>query len=177
VKKVTILLEIISVVGAMAAVLWLFLDPGPEPFAASLLAIGAILGIAVQAQVKLSKATDESLEHRLNALREIKNVIDNIPKVSNYDLSDRLYSDTEYREQLTSRLVRLFGLRRELIPYLDSKLVDLIDNEFEPLFVIELGRYTFKDDMVHKLIDFIEKVIKLVQTVETKLTEEYRRRF
>ena len=176
-KKVTILLEIISVMGALAAVLWLFLDPGPEPFVASLLTIGAILGIAVQAQLKLSKATDESLEHRLNALREIKGVIDNIPKVSKYELSRRLYSDTEYRKQLTSRLVRLFGLRRELIPYLDLELVDLIDNALESLFIIELGRYTFKDDLVHKLLDFTEKVTKLVQTVETKLTEEYRSRF
>lgn len=176
-KKITILLEIISVAGALASILWLFLDPGPEPFAASIITLGVILGIAVRAQVKLSKATDESLEHRLHAIREIKGVVDNIPKISKYDLSAKLYNDSDYCKQLTSRLVRLFGLRRELIPYLAPELIDLIDNELAQLYVIELGTYTFNNDMVHKLIDFSEKVTSFVQTTEIKLTEEYRSRF
>jgi hypothetical protein len=177
VKKITILLEIISVAGALASILWLFLDPGPEPFAASLVTLGVILGIAVQAQIKLSKAIDESLEYRLNALREIISIVDNIPKVSIYDLSAKLYTDAEYCKQLASRLVRLFGLRRELIPYLEPEFINLIDNELAQLYVIELGTYTFKNDMVHKLIDFCEKVTKFVQTTEMKLTKEYRSRF
>jgi hypothetical protein len=54
-KKLTILVEIVSTIGAFASILWLFLDPGPEPFAASLVALFVILGIGVRAQMQLAK--------------------------------------------------------------------------------------------------------------------------
>jgi hypothetical protein len=53
--KPEILLEIISAIGALGSIFWLYIDPGPEPLVASIGTLGIILGIAARAQIKLSK--------------------------------------------------------------------------------------------------------------------------
>ena len=52
------------------------------------------------------------------ALREIRSVVENIPpNLTTKELEEKLKSDPDFRNNLTNRLVRLFGLRNELIPY------------------------------------------------------------
>jgi hypothetical protein len=126
IKKATILVEVISTLGALASILWLFLDPGPEPFAASLVCLAVILGIGVQAQAKLAKIQDEALLERLNSIREVMQVTNDIPRTSADELFKRLDGDEEFRNSLPRRLVRLFGLRRELIPHIEPELIDLM---------------------------------------------------
>jgi hypothetical protein len=135
-----ILAEIISTLGALGSILWLFLAPGPEPFVASLVSLGVILGIGVQAQVKLAKALDESLSERLRTIQEIRKVTENIPRVTADELLKKLKTDDEFLISLTMRLARIFGLRRELIPTIEPELINLIDDEFEPLFNLEVGK-------------------------------------
>lgn len=175
--KSTFLVEVISTLGALASILWLFLDPGPEPFAASLVCLAVILGTGVQARAKLAKIQDEALSERLNSIREIMKVTDNIPRVSADELYLSLDNDEEFRKSLTSRLVRLFGLRRELIPYIEPEIIDLIDDEFEKFYTIGIGRYTFKNEKLHEFAIFAEKITKTVQGIEKKLTEEHRKQF
>jgi hypothetical protein len=175
-KKTTILVEVISTLGALASILWLFLDPGPEPFAASLVCLAAILGTAVQAQVKLAKIQDEALTERLNSIREIIRVVDNIPRVSADGLFRTLDNDKEFRNSLIHRLVRLFGLRRELIPYVEPELITMIDDEFEKFFVVRAGSYNFRDEKLQEFAIFSEKLSKTVREIEKQLIEEHRKR-
>ncbi len=176
IKKATILVEVISTLGALASILWLFLDPGPEPFAASLVCLAVILGIGVQAQAKLAKILDESLSERLHSIQEIKQVVDNIPRATVDELFKKLSNDEELRKSLTSRLVRLFGLRRELIPYLEPELINLIDDKFEQFYIIEVGKYTFRAEKIHEFAIFAVKIAEMVRVIEKKLTEEHRKR-
>jgi hypothetical protein len=85
-KKLTMLVEIISTIGAFASILWLFLDPGPEPFVASLAALVVILGIGIRAQVQLSKIQYESLSEKLLAIQEIMKVTTDIPRLTENQL-------------------------------------------------------------------------------------------
>lgn len=176
-KKVTILAEVVSIVAGLTSIFWLYFDPGLEPLVVCLGAFAAIVGIAVSAQNKLSKALDDSLTRRLRAVQEVKRIVDNIPRLSREELFERLSSDPQFRRGLTSRLVRLLGLRTELVPYIEPGIADLIDREFEPLFVVELGKYTFRDEKLDEFITFAERVVEIVHTTEAELTDEYRRRF
>ena len=176
-KKVTILVEIISTISAFASILWLFLAPGPEPFAASLVALTAILGIGVQAQVKLAKALDESLSERLLSIQEIRKVTDNIPRVTGDELFIKLQNDNEFLSSFTSRLLRIFGLRRELIPVIEPELINLIDDELEPLFNIGVGNYSLKNDKLKQFAMVAVKLAEMVRAIENKLTQEHRKRF
>lgn len=177
IKKATILVEIISTLGALASILWLFLDPGPEPFAASILCVSVILGIGVNAQLKLSRIQDSELIERLNAIKEFMQVIDDIPRLTTITLIDKLESDIVFSNSLTSRMVRLFGLRRECIPHVDPEIIDLIDNEFEQFYDIGVGSYVFKKDKLHEFALFAEKLTKKIREIENNLTIEHRKRF
>jgi len=176
-KKVTILVQIISTLGALATILWLFLAPGPEPFAASLVALTVILGIGVQAQVKLAKVLDESLSERLLSIQEIWKITNSIPRVSANELFMKLKNDNEFLTAFTHRFLRIFGLRRELIPVIEPELINLIDDELEPLFNIEVGRYFLKESKLKQFALVSIKLADMVRVIENKLTQEHRKCF
>ena len=117
-----------------------------------------------------------ALKNQFDALREIKSVLGNIPPGLNREaLIERLGNDDDFRNSLTGRMVRLFGLQNELIPFIAPEFLDLIDTQPTPLFVIENGRYTFRTDKVQSFAVFADEARLLVSSVETELTEEYRR--
>lgn len=90
----------------------------------------------------------ENRSDKLDAFREIKHVIANIPPgLNKKELETKLSSDDSFRKQLTNRLIRLFGLRIECIPFI------------EPEFVA-----------------FADKAKLLVTSMEDKLTNEYNER-
>jgi len=116
----------------------------------------------------------DHLEHELEAFRKIKSVVANIPPNLNKNrLFEKLKIDSGFRRRLTNRLFRLFGLRDELIPYIDSRFVDLIDNQLRPLFTIENGKDTFEEEKLEEFVSFTEKIITLTHTLEKELTQEY----
>jgi len=175
IKTNTFLVEVISTLGALVSILWLFLDPGPEPFAASIVCLGVILGAGVQARVKLAKIQDGALSERLNSIMEFMQVTGNIPRVSADELFQNLENDEELRKSLTSRLVRLFGLRKELIPYIEPELIKLIDDEFVNFYNIRIGTYIFKTEKLREFAIFSENISNTVQHIEKRLTEEHRK--
>ena len=175
-KKLTILVEIISTIGAFASILWLFLDPGPEPFAASLAALVVILGIGIRAQVQLSKIQDESLSERLLAIQEVMKVTTDIPRLTESQLLLKFKNDDEFLKSFTYRMLRIFGLRRELIPIMEPEIVSLIDEELEPLFDIEVGKYTLKEEKIKEFASVTIKLDKIVRRLEKELTKERRNR-
>ena len=73
-------------------------------------------------------------------------------------------------------MVRPFGLRRELVPHLDEKLVSLIDQRFSPLFRVETGTYELKPDAIEAFADCCEKLVIEIDSMETRLVKLYRRR-
>jgi hypothetical protein len=138
--------------------------------------------IAVYAGWRLSQKTYvrqlivDTLKNKFDALRAIKEVIGNIPPDLNKEgLIERLSQDMYFRNSLTSRMERLFGLRNELIPFITPEFVDLIDTQLEPLFEIENGSYTFRTDKIEAFALFAHNARSLVLYTETKLTNEYKK--
>ena len=118
----------------------------------------------------------DNIKNKFDAHREIKSVIGNIPPDLNKEgLIARLSYDEEFRNSLTNRLVRLFGLRNELIPFIAPELVELVDKQFEPLFRIENGRYIFRLERIQEFAGFADEVRLLISSIETKLIEEYKK--
>jgi hypothetical protein len=68
----------------------------------------------------------------------------------------------------------MFGLRNELIPFIETEFIDLIDNRLEPLFIIENGTYTFREEKIEEFANFAADARSLVVSIENKLTTEYR---
>lgn len=118
----------------------------------------------------------DTIKNKFDALREIKSVIENIPPDLNKEgLIERLSNDDNFLNSLTGRMVRLFGLRNELIPFIAPEFVDLIDIQLEPLFTIENGSYTFRPKKLQAFAMFADEARRLVSSIETKLTEEYKK--
>jgi hypothetical protein len=114
---------------------------------------------------------------KFESLREIKSVTSNIPPdLDETELGNKLTVDPDFLGKLSGRLVRLFGLRNELIPFIEPEIVELIDRQLQPLYKIENGSYTFKPDKISELATFAHKARLLVTAIEEKLMNEYRER-
>jgi hypothetical protein len=171
------LIQIISILGALASIFSLYLTPGPVPFGASIVAVGAIVAIGARAQSKLANVLDESLSERLRSIQEIRKVTINIPRVTADELLKKLKDDVSFLNSLEGRLARIFGLRRELTPIIEPELVSLIDDELEPLFNLEVGTCSLKRDKLKQFALVAVKLDERVRTIEIKLGKEYRKRF
>lgn len=116
----------------------------------------------------------DTLRERIEAFREIRGVIENIPpNLSSFELRDRLDGDNEFKNSLSGRMVRLFGLRTELIPYIDNKLTIFIDNNLKPLYVIENGKYDFRQEKIDEFSSAVIEFRRLSDLIETKLIADY----
>jgi hypothetical protein len=138
--------------------------------------IAAYIGWRLSQKTYVRQLLVDTLKKKFDALREIKSVMGNIPPDLNKEgLIERLRNDDDFRNSLTGRMVRLFGLRNELIPFIAPEFVDLINTQLEPLFTIESGRYTFRPEKLQAFAMFADKARLLVSSIETKLTEEYKK--
>ena len=138
--------------------------------------IAAYIGWRLSQKTYVRQLLVDTLKNKFDALREIKSIIGNIPPDLNKEgLIERLSNDDDFRNSLTGRMVRLFGLRNELIPFIAPEFVDLIDTKLEPLFTIENGRYTFRPEKLQEFAMLANEARLLVSSIETKLTEEYKK--
>ena len=138
--------------------------------------IAAYIGWRLSQKTYVRQLLVDSLKNKFDALREIKSVIGNIPPDLNKEgIIERLSNDDDFRKSLTGRMVRLFGLRNELIPFITPELVDLIDAQLEPLYIIENGIYSFRPDKLQEFAMFANEARLLVASIETKLTEEFKK--
>ena len=138
--------------------------------------IAAYIGWRLSQKTYVRQLLVDSLKNKFDALREIKSVIGNIPPDLNKEgLTERLSNDDNFRKSLTDRMVRLFGLRNELIPFIAPEFVDLIDTHLEPLYTIENGNYTFRPEKLQAFAMFADKTRLLVSSIETKLSEEHKK--
>lgn len=138
--------------------------------------IAAYIGWRLSQKTYVRQLLVDTLKNKFDALREIKSVIGNIPPDLNKEgLIERLSNDDDFRNSLTLRMVRLFGLRNELIPSISPEFVDLVDTQLAPLFIIENGRYTFRQEKIQAFATFADEARLLATSIETKLTEEYKK--
>ena len=107
--------------------------------------IGVWLGSKLSTRNERRRRHLELLEKRFEAFRQLKAVIDNIPREATADeLTARLKTEPELLNSLKHRLVRLFGLRIELVPWLDDKIASYIDQRLRSLFRAETGTCELK---------------------------------
>jgi len=138
--------------------------------------IAAYIGWRLSQKTYVRQLLVDSLKNKFDALREIKSVIGNIPPDLTKDgLIDRLSNDDDFQKSLTDRMVRLFGLRNELIPFITPEFVELIDSQLEPLYRIENGLYSFRPDKLQEFAIFADEAKLLVASIETELTEEFKK--
>ena len=138
--------------------------------------IAAYIGWRLSQKAYVRQLLVDNLKKEFDALREIKTVLRNIPPHLNKEgLFNRLSRDGDFQGQLTSRLVRLFGLRNELIPFIAPEFVELIDKKFEPLFTIENGEFNFRTERLLEFAGFADEVRLLVSSIEDKLTADYKK--
>jgi hypothetical protein len=146
------------------------------PYVVSL--FGVYLGWKLSRRSEARQRYVDNLKQKFAALSQIRAVIDDIPPgLDGSELFTKLDSDDDFCGTLVIRLTRLFGLRNELIPYIDSSFVQLIDQRFKPLFVIQTGTYTFRMEKKRELAAFLAEVSSLVPALEIKLTEDYEKEF
>lgn len=168
--------HILSTIIALASICWLFFKGGWEPFIASLLALLSVAGIGLVDQIRQPEAINEHLQRKLHVLGQIRAVVDNIPQgLEREEVLERLKTDPNLRTRLTGRLVRLFGLRNEFIPYLEPEFVELIDTQFQPFYVIQTGTYTFREEKLEEFVVFMEQLPPLVLSMEKRLMQEYKK--
>ena len=172
-----LVIQIIITLVAIVSILWLYSDPGFDSLMASLTSLMAVAGIGISDQIHRQKNYKEDLEQKFSALREVKTVLDRaLPNLDSSELLEKLKTDSDLCKNLTSSAVRLFGLRNELIPYIESDFVELIDSQLQPLYDIKLGTYTFKQEKVEQFVSLIQDLRKMVALNENKLRSEYEKR-
>ena len=166
--------HILLIIIAVASICWLFFKPSWEAFTVSLAALASVAGIGLLDQIRQPKAINEHLQQKFYALRKVKAVVDNIPRgLERDEVLERLKTDPNLLKELTSRLVRLFGLRNELIPYLEPEFVELIDTQLQPFYIIQTGSYTFREEKLEEFVVFMEQLPPLVLSMEKRLMQEY----
>ncbi len=117
----------------------------------------------------------DALERRFEALSEIMAVAENVPSPMSYDeLVAQLENDDGFRRNMSGRLVRLFGLRNELIGWLDPDIVDFIDDRLRPLYRSGVGKYDLQRDRVGEFATLALELPELVARTERKLLRERR---
>lgn len=172
-----LILRIIFTLAAIGSILWLYYEPGWESLTASLSAVATVAAIGVVEDIRRPKATNDHLQQKFFALREIKSVVGSIPPDLGYkQLLEKLKEDSDFRGTLTRRLVRLFGLRNELIPYIDPEFNQLIDTQFQALYIIRAGAYTFREDRMAEFARVAVRLRALTLSMERTLREEYDKR-
>jgi len=172
-----LIVQFIFALIAVVSIFWLRYEPGFEPLVASLVALATVTGIAIDEQIRRRKAANAHLQQKLFALREIKSIVGNVPPDLGYkQLLVKLMEDSDFRGSLTRRLVRLFGLRNELIPYIDPEFNQLIDTQFQALYIIRTGSYTFREDRMEEFARVAVELRELTLSTEKVLMAEYDRR-
>ena len=86
------------------------------------------LGWKLSRKSYIEQISLDYLRQRFDALRQIKSVVKDLwssPNISRQELLEKLNADPGYRKDLSERLIRLFGLRNELIPYIEPEFVNL----------------------------------------------------
>jgi hypothetical protein len=131
------------------------------------------LGWRLSASSQRAQRRLDRLNSRFSSLSQVMTVSDNVPPdLTGEQLVAKLENDEEFRDNLVHRLVRLFGLRNELIASLDRELVGFVDSRLRPLFVIRLGSYGLPPERVAEFGAAVSELRRLVQRVELKLLAE-----
>lgn len=136
--------------------------------------IGVYVGWKLATHSERLRRQEEALEKQFDAFRELRSVIDDIPRDATAEqLTEQMNTDINFRDRLQSRLVRLFGLRRELVPHLDGKIVSLIDQSLSPLYKIETGTYHPKTDRLEEFASCCVKLVAETDSLEKRLVKSY----
>ena len=135
--------------------------------------LGVWLGWRLNSHSQRKQNRLDRLADSFTALKEIRQIAENVPPDLNVDELTKRLGENDFCKKLNHRLIRLFGLRTELIPFLDNDIVDFIDNQLRPLYKIETGAYDLRDECVPKFATCCLRLRTLANRVEKRLCDEY----
>ncbi len=118
----------------------------------------------------------DSLQKRLDALREVMSVVNNIPPdVDITKLQARFAGDPDFFRNIANRLVRLFGLRTEFAPFLEPEIRRYIDNKLRNFYMIGGGRYELLPEKKESFAQAAIELRRLANKAEERLILEYQK--
>ena len=136
--------------------------------------VGVWVGWRLGASSRRGERRMERLRERMEALAEILKVVDNVPPdIGRQELVERVSRDPEFAKSLSMRLLRLFGLRTELIATIDREIGDFIDERVRPVFEIAVGNYQLRADRISEFAAAAVDLRILTKRVERRLIDEY----
>ena len=131
------------------------------------------LGWRLGASTQRTQRRLDALDRRFEALSEIMAVADNVPSHLSYDeLVTQLETDDKFWGSMSSRLVRLSGIRRERVGWLDPAIVDFIDDRLRPLYRSGVGQFDLPRDRAREFATLALELPELVARTERKLLRE-----
>ena len=135
--------------------------------------IAVWLGWRLSASTQRTQRRLDALERRFEALSAIMAVADNVPSHMSYDeLVTELETDNEFFGSMSGRLVRLSGIRRELVGWLDPAIVEFIDDRLRPLYRSGVGKFDLPRDRAPEFATIALELPELVARTERKLLRE-----
>lgn len=158
----------------MTEAVWNELIELADKLAPSLLTLlGVLLGWSLNARSQRKQLRLDRLEESFREFREVRTVVENLPSDLDQNALEARLSDDDFRKKISLRLLRLFGLRTELIPSLHRDFRDFIDKRFRPLFEIEAGSYTLRTDKLKEFAECCFDLRRITIRVEEELGKEY----
>jgi hypothetical protein len=135
--------------------------------------IGVWMGWRLGVSSQRKQRRLDHLNERFAALCEVMKIVDNIPhNLKRKDLINMINRDSDLHSKLTSRLIRLIGIRSELISSLEPEFINFIDNKFRPLFLNAVGSWELSPDKTSDFAEVVCDLQKLVEQIELKLLTE-----
>ena len=113
------------------------------------------------------------VKDKLKAISQIKFITDNIPpSLDTKELTEKLKDDSGFCINLADRLVQLFGLRNKLVLYIKADIVEFIDTQLKPLYMIQTGTYTFRKEKLYEFAVCIVQLRSMINSVEKTLLKK-----
>ena len=134
--------------------------------------IAVWLGWRLGASTQRTQRRLDALDRRFEALSEIMAVADNVPSDMSYDEFVEQLETDDFRRNMSGRLVRLSGIRRERVGWLDPAIVDFIDDRLRPLYRSGGGEHDLPRDRAREFATVALELPELVARTESKLLGE-----
>jgi hypothetical protein len=138
--------------------------------------LGVALGWLISNRSQKQQRKLERLYDLFEAQKELIAIASNIPpQIDGTDLYRKMLSEPGFYKDLAKRMVRLFGIRVEQFPYLESDVRNFIDARLKPFYIVETGTYSLKENTQLGFSAAVIEYRNIVQRNESKLIEKYNR--
>ena len=137
---------------------------------------GVTLGWFLSSRSQKRQRGLENISNLFEAQKELIEVASNIPPdMDVHRLHNQFRDDSSFMNEISRRIIRLFGIRRDYFPYLEADIRNFIDSKLQPLYVIKTGSYKLRENIEYNFAVVVSEFRSLVNQNETNLIKKYNR--